>query len=118
MLTSSWYAARARGAECEHGPLQHCAGPVPPENHNSAITFVGEAPGEEEIAEGRPFVGAGGLLLSRVLGSIGIGRMSFNFTTVVLCRPPDNQLKMIIGKVRRERKKAEKSGDYASAWLK
>ncbi len=117
-MTSPCYDARAHGADCDNCPLQHCAGPVPPENHNSAITFVGEAPGEEEIAEGRPFVGAGGLLLSRVLGSIGIGRMSFNFTTVVLCRPPDNQLKMIIGKVRRERKKAEKRGDDASAWPK
>lgn len=53
--------------------------------------FVGEAPGEQEDVQGRPFVGAAGKLLTELLASIGLGREDVYITNVVKCRPPNNR---------------------------
>ena len=42
-------------------------------NLDAKLMFVGEAPGRNEDLQGRPFVGAAGQLLDRLLGEIGIG---------------------------------------------
>lgn len=56
------------------------------------ILVVGEAPGEQEDIQGRPFVGRSGQLLDNMLKSIGHGRDSNVFiTNVVKCRPPANR---------------------------
>jgi len=55
------------------------------------ILFVGEAPGSSEDAVGRPFVGAAGKLLDRLLGQSGLKRKSVFITNVVKCRPPKNR---------------------------
>jgi DNA polymerase len=53
---------------------------------------VGEGPGAEEDASGRPFVGKAGQLLDRMLASIGLSRTANCFiANVVKCRPPDNR---------------------------
>lgn len=53
--------------------------------------FVGEAPGEDEDLEGRPFVGRAGQLLDKVLASVGIERSSVYITNIVKFRPPGNR---------------------------
>ncbi len=53
--------------------------------------FVGEAPGEQEDVQGRPFVGAAGKLLTELLASIGMRREEVYITNVVKCRPPNNR---------------------------
>jgi DNA polymerase len=57
----------------------------------SRIMFVGEAPGEQEDIQGRPFVGAAGKLLTELLGSVGFQREEVYITNVVKCRPPNNR---------------------------
>lgn len=57
---------------------------------NAGLFIVGEAPGFNENAEGRPFRGASGMLLDRILGSQGIGRDEVYLTTLVKCRPPES----------------------------
>lgn len=52
---------------------------------------VGEAPGEREDAEGRPFVGAAGKLLTELVCSIGLTRRDLYITNTVRCRPPGNR---------------------------
>ena len=52
------------------------------------LVLLGEAPGAEEDAAGRPFVGAAGRALDRVLASVGIDRAAVYVANVVLCRPP------------------------------
>jgi DNA polymerase len=56
---------------------------------------IGEGPGADEDASGRPFVGRAGQLLDRVLnsrGKIGLSRGSNCFiANVVKCRPPGNR---------------------------
>jgi DNA polymerase len=53
--------------------------------------FVGEAPGEQEDVQGRPFVGAAGKLLTELLQSIDLARHDVYITNVVKCRPPNNR---------------------------
>jgi DNA polymerase len=53
--------------------------------------FVGEAPGEQEDNQGRPFVGAAGKLLTELLQSIGLRREEVFITNTVKCRPPNNR---------------------------
>jgi DNA polymerase len=58
---------------------------------SSRIIFVGEAPGEQEDVQGRPFVGAAGKLLTELLASVGLRREDVYITNVVKCRPPKNR---------------------------
>ena len=55
------------------------------------IVFVGEAPGAKEDAQGRPFVGSAGKLLSGLLKKNGILREEVFITNTVKCRPPGNR---------------------------
>lgn len=59
---------------------------------NPTILIVGEAPGEQEDQDGKPFVGRSGQLLDNMLQAIGHGRDTSVFiTNVVKCRPPANR---------------------------
>ena len=61
-------------------------------NPNSPVVFVGEAPGEEEDAQGRPFVGRAGRYLNRkILEVMGMRREDVYITNVCKCRPPENR---------------------------
>jgi uracil-DNA glycosylase family 4 len=55
------------------------------------VVFVGEGPGRDEDAQGRPFVGESGRLLTRLIGSLGWRREEVYITNVVKCRPPGNR---------------------------
>jgi len=56
------------------------------------IVLVGEAPGAEEVAEGKPFVGRSGQLLRRAVERAGLDPKHDVFVgNVVCCRPPDNK---------------------------
>lgn len=61
-------------------------------NPDSEIMFVGEAPGAEEDAQGRPFCGASGQMLDQMLSHIGLSReKNFYITNTVFWRPPGNR---------------------------
>lgn len=53
------------------------------------IMFIGEAPGENEIELGRPFVGLAGRLLDQILKNSGINRDDIYIANTVNCRPHD-----------------------------
>jgi DNA polymerase len=56
------------------------------------VLVVGEGPGADEDASGRPFVGKAGQLLDKMLGSIGLSReQNCYIANVVKCRPPENR---------------------------
>ena len=55
------------------------------------IMLIGEAPGAQEDLEGRPFVGAAGKLLNKMLGEAGLRRNDIYITNIVKCRPPGNR---------------------------
>jgi len=59
---------------------------------NPLVMVIGEGPGAEEDAQGRPFVGRAGQLLDRMLSSIELSRNTNCFiANVVKCRPPNNR---------------------------
>lgn len=60
-------------------------------SHHAEIVFVGEAPGKNEAATGRPFCGASGKILDELLASIGIERKKVYVTNIVKDRPPQNR---------------------------
>jgi uracil-DNA glycosylase family 4 len=55
------------------------------------LMAIGEAPGEREDREGRPFVGAAGQLLTELLEGIGLSRDDIFITNVLKSRPPGNR---------------------------
>ncbi len=58
---------------------------------NARLMFIGEAPGYHEDQQGRPFVGAAGKLLDKLLQSIGLDRDQVYIANVLKCRPPQNR---------------------------
>ncbi len=55
------------------------------------ILFVGEAPGENEDLQGKPFVGAAGQLLDRYLAYAGLAEEDYYVANILKCRPPKNR---------------------------
>ena len=60
-------------------------------NPNADIMVIGEAPGADEDAQGKPFVGAAGQLLTKILAAIGIEREEVFIANIIKCRPPNNR---------------------------
>lgn len=60
-------------------------------NPNADLVFVGEAPGENEDREGRPFVGRAGQLLDKIIEAIGMKRSDVFIGNINRCRPPQNR---------------------------
>jgi DNA polymerase len=60
-------------------------------NPNAELMFIGEGPGADEDATGRPFVGAAGKLLDKIIEAIGLERDDVYIANVVKCRPPGNR---------------------------
>ncbi|MEK6302855.1 MAG: uracil-DNA glycosylase [Acidobacteriota bacterium] len=60
-------------------------------NPQAKLVFIGEGPGAEEDATGRPFVGRAGQLLDKIIAAIGLKREEVYIANVVKCRPPGNR---------------------------
>ena len=55
------------------------------------LMFVGEAPGADEDAQGIPFVGRAGQLLTKIIAAIGLSREQVYIANILKCRPPGNR---------------------------
>lgn len=55
------------------------------------VLFLGEGPGQNEDEQGKPFVGAAGQLLDKILGASRLPRAEVYITNTVKCRPPNNR---------------------------
>ena len=60
-------------------------------NINSKVMIIGEGPGANEDAEGKPFVGRAGKLLDKMLAAIQLDRKKVYISNVVNYRPPANR---------------------------
>ncbi|MDR1488725.1 MAG: uracil-DNA glycosylase [Holosporales bacterium] len=58
---------------------------------SSEIMIIGEAPGEDEDIQGKPFVGQSGQLLNNMLRSVGIDRKNVYVSNIIFWRPPGNR---------------------------
>lgn len=55
------------------------------------LLFVGEGPGADEDAQGIPFVGRAGILLTKIIEAMGYRREEVYIANIVKCRPPGNR---------------------------
>ncbi|MFW5752731.1 MAG: uracil-DNA glycosylase [Planctomycetota bacterium] len=82
-----------RIATCDRCPL--CTGrthTVPGEGEEQPqIMFIGEGPGADEDRQGRPFVGAAGRLLDKMIAAMGLRRDEVFIANIIKCRPPGNR---------------------------
>lgn len=62
--------------------------PIPGRDLNRLL--IGEAPGEDEAEQGKPFVGGSGRVLNNLLRAAGVDRQGLTITNCISCRPPDN----------------------------
>jgi uracil-DNA glycosylase len=60
-------------------------------NPDAELMFVGEAPGADEDAQGVPFVGRAGQLLTKMIEAMGLKRDDVYIANVLKCRPPGNR---------------------------
>jgi DNA polymerase len=56
-------------------------------NIDAQLMFVGEAPGADEDAQGEPFVGAAGQLLTKIISATGLSRADVYIANILKCRP-------------------------------
>ena len=56
-------------------------------NPDAEIMFIGEAPGADEDAQGEPFVGKAGQLLTRIIQTMGFARGDVYIANILKCRP-------------------------------
>ena len=93
-INSAWEELRKRVDNCTKCPLcqtrKHTVfGEGPTENCRCVV--IGEAPGETEDEQGRPFVGDSGKLLTKIFSESGIPRETVYITNILKCRPPNNR---------------------------
>jgi uracil-DNA glycosylase len=60
-------------------------------NKTADWMIIGEAPGQHEDLQGKPFVGNAGLLLTEMLRAVGLSREDVFITNILKCRPPGNR---------------------------
>lgn len=58
---------------------------------NSDVMIIGEAPGQDEDEQGKPFVGQSGKLLNAILSAVGLKRSEVYISNIVFWRPPGNR---------------------------
>lgn len=60
-------------------------------NPHATLMLIGEAPGADEDAQGEPFVGRAGQLLTKILEAINFKRSDVYICNILKCRPPNNR---------------------------
>jgi len=86
-------AVRTELGDCRRCPLgdrrQHLV--FGEGNPSAELVFVGEAPRADEDAQGRPFVGRAGQLLTKIIAAMGLKREEVYICNILKCRPPGNR---------------------------
>ena len=86
-------AIEAQVAQCRRCPL--CDGRTQTVfgvgNPEARVLFIGEAPGADEDAQGLPFVGRAGQLLTKMIEAMGYTRDQVFIANILKCRPPGNR---------------------------
>lgn len=113
-LTGKYPDPQSLGAKCSECPLRSVreGQPVPPEfNAGSRVLLIGEAPGKDEVEQGRPFIGPSGHEVERSLSALGVRRDEVSLSNAMLCKPPGQDgLAKLLHKLQKENKKREKQG--------
>ncbi|MFO7716217.1 uracil-DNA glycosylase [Desulfosarcina sp.] len=86
-------AIRDALGDCTRCPLCHARTHIVfgEGNPDANLVFVGEGPGADEDRSGRPFVGAAGQLLTKIIAAMNLSRELVYICNIVKCRPPGNR---------------------------
>jgi len=92
-VMEDWAALQKQVADCQkcalcHSRTQTVFGTGDPD---ADWMFIGEAPGQNEDLEGKPFVGLAGKLLTEMIRALGLERESVYIANILKCRPPNNR---------------------------
>lgn len=60
-------------------------------SHTAGLMIIGEAPGKDEVYQGKPFVGRAGALLREAIAESGLDANEVYISNVIHCRPPNNK---------------------------
>ncbi|HSW73573.1 MAG TPA: uracil-DNA glycosylase [Candidatus Limnocylindria bacterium] len=90
-LLDQLYAPYQKCLMCPLGSLGRTKVVFGEGNPDARLMFIGEGPGANEDAQGRPFVGRSGQLLTKIIESTGLSRSDVFITNIVKCRPPENR---------------------------
>ena len=93
-LPDNWQELRDIALSCRNCPLAASRQNVVfgEGNGHARLMFVGEGPGADEDASGRPFVGAAGQLLDKMINAMHLQREEVYIANIVKCRPPGNRM--------------------------
>ena len=93
-LPDDWAALRAMALSCQNCALcsQRQNVVFGEGNIQARLMFIGEGPGADEDATGRPFVGAAGQLLDKMIAAMHLAREDVYIANIVKCRPPGNRM--------------------------
>lgn len=93
-LPGDWAGLRAMALSCRNCPLAGNRQNVVfgEGNEHARLMFIGEGPGADEDASGRPFVGAAGQLLDKMIAAMHLAREDVYIANIVKCRPPGNRM--------------------------
>lgn len=82
----------SNGADCANCPFGRLGRPNQPVFGEGWVRpnwiVVGEGPGQNEVVQQRPFVGASGRLVNEALSKLGVAREALFVTNSMLCQPP------------------------------
>jgi len=91
-VTDEKKKGKSAKVSCENCPLNGKTKVIDPPKVAASILIVGEAPGKEEEAQGKRFVGKSGQLLRSCLDRVGISvDKDVQFTNVCNCRPSNER---------------------------
>ncbi|MCC8058922.1 uracil-DNA glycosylase [Cloacibacillus sp.] len=94
MKKTLWEETKANTLACRACPLAETRTKVVfgDGDPDTKLLFIGEGPGADEDAQGLPFVGRAGQLLTQILTAAEISRKDVYITNIVKCRPPENRV--------------------------
>lgn len=90
-LLDELYAPYKNCHQCPLGTLGRTRVVFGEGDPDATLMLIGEGPGADEDAQGRPFVGRSGKLLTKLLNLAGVDRADIFITNIVKCRPPNNR---------------------------
>jgi len=83
---SCFFRQRCPGCPYGQNPIIQGDGSPPPRG----LMIIGEAPGNDEVKQGRPFVGRSGQLLRKTLRALGVVPEEIRITNATICHPTGN----------------------------
>jgi uracil-DNA glycosylase len=86
-LLAPWRARVCACTKCPHLVSSRTQTVFGVGDADADLMFVGEAPGADEDAQGEPFVGRAGQLLTRIIETMGLRRSDVYIANVLKCRP-------------------------------